>query len=383
MVLGALVTPLLIAAAVRGAEKAGPGAQFLVYVGTYTGPKSKGIYAFRFDAATGRADSLGLAAPTTNPSFLAVEPGGRFLYAVNEIADYHGGRSGSVSAFAINRKTGQLTFLNAVSSSGAGPCYLTLDRAGRYILVANYDTGSVTVFPVLKDGRLGEASAFDQHSGHGTDPERQTGPHAHCIVPSPDNRFAIVADLGLDELLVYDFDPAKGSLAPNDPPFAKVDPGAGPRHFTFHPGGKFAYVINEMQASVTAFSYDPAGGVLRNLQTISTLPKEFHGHKQAAEIEVHPAGKFLYGSNRGHDSIAVLAIDPVTGTLTPVEYTSTQGKTPRDFAIDPTGSYLLAANQDSDDIVIFRVDLKTGRLTPTGQVLEVPSPVAVDFVAME
>ena len=234
--------------------------------------------------------------------------------------------------------------------------------------------------PIRSDGRLGEVSAFVQHTGSSVNPSRQRKPHAHSINVSPDNRFAIVADLGLDKLLVYRFDAARGALAPNDPPFAAVMPGSGPRHFTFHPGGKFAYVINELASTVTAFSYDAARGALSELQTISTLPKDFTGSSTTAEVQVDATGKFLYGSNRGHDSIAVFAIDPSKGTLTPVQRVPMQGKTPRNFRIDPTGSYLFAANQDSGSVVIFRIHAKTGRLTPTGQALAVASPVCVKFV---
>ncbi len=381
--LTAPLASLLLTPCARGAQKAAAKGEYLVYIGTYTVQKSKGVYAYRFDAATGQSTSLGMVAETTNPSFLAVHPSRRFLYTANEIANYQGRNSGAVSAFAIDRATGKLTFLNQVSSRGADPCYVALDKTEKYVLVANYSGGSVAVFPVLEDGRLGEASAFVQHAGSSVNRERQEGPHAHSINLSSDNRFAVAADLGLDQLLVYRFDPTKGSLAPNKPAFAKVNPGAGPRHFAFHPSGRFAYVINEMQSSVSAFSYDAAGGVLRELQTISTLPKDFVGSNDAAEVQVHPAGKFLYGSNRGYDSIAVFAIDSGKGTLTPVAYVPTQGKTPRNFGIDPTGSYLFAANQDSDNIVVFRINPKTGRLTPTGQVLEVPSPVCVKFIAIE
>jgi 6-phosphogluconolactonase len=364
--------------------------KYLMYVGTYTteaGSTSKGIYAYSFDPDNAELTPLGLAAETTNPSFLAVHPNHRFLYAVNEVGNYKGEKSGAVSAFAIDRATGKLTLLNEVASKGADPCYLTVDKTGKYVLVANYTGGSVSVFPVLEDGRLGEASSFIQHTGHGSDPDRQEGPHAHSIDLSPDNRFAIVDDLGLDESLVYRFNSAKGSLSLNDPQvyttLAKADPGAGPRHFAFHPNGKFAYVINEMQSSVSIFSYDGAGGVLRRLQTISALPKDFSGHKEAAEIEVHPSGKFLYASNRGHDSIAVFAIDPDKGTLTLVEYALTKGQTPRSFEIAPGGSLLFAENEKSNNIVVFSIDAKTGRLTPTGKVLEVAEPVCVKFVPID
>ncbi len=307
----ALLAFLLVAVCVAAAAPAAHTDKYFVYVGTYTeeGSKSKGIYAYRFDPNDGKLTSIGLAAQTINPSFLAVHPNHRFVYAVNEVGNYKGQKSGAVSAFAIDRASGKLTLLNQVASGGADPCYVTVDKTGKYALVANYTGGSIAVFPILADGRLGEASAFVQHTGHGTNPQRQEGPHAHSIDLSADNRFAIVDDLGLDETLVYRFDSEKGSLALNDPAFAKAAPGAGPRHFAFHPSGKFAYVINEMGSTVSVFAYDTAGGILHPLQTTSILPRSFTGHNDAAEIEVHPSGKFLYASNRGHDSIAVFAID--------------------------------------------------------------------------
>ena len=379
---------LILLFTVFGASAAPPArpGKYLVYVGTYTndeGSKSKGIYAYRYDAATGQVTPLGLAAESTNPSFVAVHPNGKFLYAVNELANYKGANSGGVSAFSIDRATGKLTFLNELPSRGADPCYITVDKSGKFVLVANYTGGSVIVYPILDDGRLGEASAFVQHSGHGPNAERQEGPHAHSIDLSPDNRFAFVDDLGLDELLVYKFDAAKGSLAPNDPPFAKLAPGAGPRHFALRPDGKFAYVVTEIGRSVMVFSVDAAKGTLQHLQTVTTLPKDFTGRNDDAEIEVVPSGKVLYASNRGHDSIAVFAVDSAKGTLTTVEITSTGGKEPRSFEIDPTGKLLFAANQKSDNIVVFKIDAKTGKLTPTGQVLDVASPVCVKFVALD
>ena len=359
--------------------------KYLLYVGTYTqdGSTSKGIYAFRYDAATQEVTSLGLAAETTNPSWVALHPNGRFLYAVNEVQNYNGPNSGGVSAFSVDRATGKLTFLNEVASRGADPCYITVDQSGKYILVANYTGGSIAAFPISADGKLGKASAFVQHTGHGLNPKRQEAPHAHSIDLSPDEHFAFVDDLGLDELLVYKFDKSKGSLKPNNPPFAKLDAGAGPRHFALHPSGKFAYVVSEMASTVTAFSVDLKAGVLHRSQSISTLPDDFKGENDDAEIVVHPSGKFLYASNRGHDSITVFAIDAAKGTLTVVEHASTQGKTPRNFAIDPTGTLLFAENQQSNNIVIFRIDEKTGKLTPTGKVLEVGQPVCIKFLAVE
>jgi 6-phosphogluconolactonase len=361
---------------------------YFFYVGTYTedGSKSKGIYLYRYDPNTGEITSVGLAAETTNPSFVALSPNGKYLYAVNEVGNYQGPNSGGVSAFSIDRSkddhgSGKLTFLNEVPSRGADPCYIIVDPSGKYVLVANYTGGSVAVFPVLPDGKLGEASAFVQHTGHGTNPERQEAPHAHSIDLSRDNRFAMVDDLGLDELLVYKFDHAKGTLTPNDPPFAKVEAGAGPRHFVLRPDGKFAYVVAEMVHTVTVFSNDASSGKLQPLQTITTLPKDFKGRNDDAEIQIHPSGKFLYASNRGDDSIAIYAIDGSKGTLTQVAITPTGGKEPRSFEIDPTGTLLFAENQKSDNIVVFKIDQKTGQLTPTGKVLHVASPVCLKFVA--
>jgi 6-phosphogluconolactonase len=372
---------LIVCAAVAAPTKQ----KYLMYVGTYTGEgsKSKGIYAYRFDTDNAELTSLGLAAETINPSFLAVDPSHRFLYAVNEVGNYKGEKSGGVSAFAIDHATGKLTFLNEVASKGADPCYITVDKTGRYVLVANYTGGSVAAFPILEHGRIGEASAFVQHTGHGTNPERQEAPHAHSIDLSPDNRFAVVDDLGLDQSIVYKFDSAKGSLMPNGAQFGKADAGAGPRHFAFGSNGKFAYVVNEMGSSVSVFAFDATAGAMHPLQTISTLPKGFAEHNDDAEIEVHPSGKFLYASNRGHDSIAAFAIDSNAGTLTLIEYIPTKGKTPRSFEIDPTGSLLFAENEKSNEIVVFRIDQQTGRLTPTDKVLEVAEPVCVKFVPIE
>ena len=359
--------------------------QYLLYVGTYTQDKSssKGIYAYRYDAASQELTSLGLAAETTNPSWVAIHPNGRYLYAVNEIQNYKGPNSGGVSAFSIDRSTGKLTFLNEVSSRGADPCYITVDPSGKYVLVANYTGGSIATFPISADGKVGEASAFVQHTGHGLNPKRQEAAHAHSIDLSPDEHYAFVDDLGLDDLFVYKFDKGKGSLKPNNPPFAKLDAGAGPRHFALHPAGEYAYVISELASTVTAFSFASKAGTFNRLQTISTLPKDFKGENDDAEIEIHPSGKFLYASNRGHDSITVFAIDPAKGTLTLVEHASTEGKEPRNFAIDPTGTLLFAENQNSNNVVVFRIDGQTGKLTPTGKTFEVGQPVCIKFLKMD
>jgi 6-phosphogluconolactonase len=378
-----LVLVVILSLVTVAAAKESPKNKYLLFVGTYTEKESKGIYAYRFDAASSELTPLGVAAETTNPSFLAIDPSHRFLYAVNEVQNYKGASSGAVSAFAIDSLTSKLSLLNQVPSRGADPCYIAFDQTGKYALVTNYTGGSVAVFPVQPDGTVGEPSAFVQHRGSSVNKERQEGPHAHWIETTPDNRFAIALDLGLDELLVYRFDASKGSLSPNDPPYGSLDPGAGPRHLGFHPSGKFAYVVNELQSTITAFSYDPRQGALKKLKTVSTLPKGFSGSNDTAEIKVHPNGKFLFASNRGHDSIAVFSIDSHTGALTLVDHFPTQGKTPRNFEIDPTGTLLFAANQDTNNIVVFRIDPNNGRLTPTGQTLHVPSPVCLKFMIAE
>jgi len=287
---------------------------------------------------------------------------------------------GTMSAFSINRTTLHLKLLNSVSTKGSAPCHVTLDKTGKWLFVANYNSGSVAAFPIHADGSLGEAASFVQHSGSSASPERQAGPHVHEVVVSADNRFVMVPDLGLDQVVVYRFDPVKGSLTPNTPPFAKVAPGSGPRHLAFRSDGRYAYVLNEMLATVTGFQYDSKTGSLKEVQTLKTLPAGFTGTNSSAEIAVHANGKFLYASNRGHDSIAIFHIDPLKGTLTPAGDVPTQGKTPRNFRIDPSGRYLIAANQDSNNVVVFAIDPKTGGLTPTGTNLTVPSPVSIVFV---
>jgi 6-phosphogluconolactonase len=361
---------------------AAPATRDRVYIGTYTNHGSQGIYVCDFDPASGNLTSPELAAATTDPSFLAVAPSRRYLYAINETDHFNGQPTGGVSAFSIDPATGKLTLLNQVSSLAPGPAYITLDGTGHYVLVANYDQGSVAVFPLSPDGKIGDFTAFVRHQGSGVDPERQQGPHAHAIALSPDNRFAIVADLGLDQLLVYPFDASNGTLG--GPRLIKTDPGSGPRHLTFSASGKFVYVINELRSWVTVYSYNASDGAMAPIQSISSLASSFHGKNTAAEVVLHPSGKFLYTSNRGDDnSIAVFAVDPKKGTLTPIEFVPTGGKTPRNFAIDPTGKWLLAANQDSNNVVKFRIDTQSGRLTSSEKSIEVKSPTIVDFVLQE
>jgi 6-phosphogluconolactonase len=372
-------------ATARAQEKPAAPTRYLAYIGTYTTKtNSKGIYVYRYDAGSGKLKALGVAAETADPSFLAVHPNGKYLYAVNELAKFNGEESGAVSAFSIDRKSGKLKLLNQISSRGAGPCHISLDKTGKYVLVANYDSGTVAVFPVQSDGQLGKYTGFEKHTGSSVNKERQEGPHAHWIATSPDNSFLLTADLGIDRILISQFHLADGAFTPNKPNSGvKLKSGAGPRHAAFHPGGKFFYVTSELNSTVTAYSYDAKGGTLHELQVISTLPKDFSGENDTAEIAVHPSGKFLYVSNRGRDSIAVFAIDAVKGKLTPLADIATQGKTPRNFAIDPAGRYLLAANQGSNDIVVFKIDPATGGLTLTGQVIEVPSPVDIAFLPQD
>jgi 6-phosphogluconolactonase len=374
-----MLAALFTANAVMAADKP---QKFWAFVGTYTDGDSEGIYSFRFDAETGKAGDVQLAAEVTNPSFLAIRPDGEYLYAVNEVASSDGKSGGAVAAFRIDRSSGRLKLLNQASTVGAGPCHLVVDQTGRFVLVANYGGGSVASLPIGDDGRIGEAVCFIQHEGSGANPQRQEAPHAHSINLDAANRFAMAADLGLDKVLVYRFDEASGELTPNDPPAAEVAPGSGPRHFAFHPGGEFAYVINEMLLTVTAFSYDAAQGRLSDIQTITTLPRAVQAGDSTAEVLAHPSGKFLYGSNRGHDSIAIFRIDEETGKLTAVGHQPTQGKTPRNFYIDPTGAFLLAENQGSGTIVIFRIDQETGELTATGDTLKVGSPVCIRMLAI-
>jgi 6-phosphogluconolactonase len=376
-----LAAGLISFPAARSAAKKSSPPEYLALIGTYTTKTdSKGIYAFRYATATGKLSLIGVAAATSDPSFLTVSHNNKYVYAVNELSTFEGKSSGAVTSYSLDRKSGKLTQLNQVATGGADPCYVSIDQTGKYLLVANYTGGSVATFPIAPDGHLGAASAFIQHTGSGPNKERQEGPHAHYIATSADNRFVFVIDLGLDEIVIYRFNPKNGALTPNDPPYAKLPPGSGPRHLAFSPNGKFAYVLSEVKSTVTAFAYDSKNGSFTTLQTLSTLPKDFTAHNDTAEIVVHPSGKFLYASNRGEDSIALFTIDPAKGTLTPSGDFPTQGKTPRNFALDPTGNFLLAANQESNDIAVFRIDRSTGTLTATGQIAQVPAPVDIVFV---
>lgn len=350
-------------------------------VGTYTRRRGLGIHVYRFDAATGELEPAGLARDLVNPTYIAVNPSGRQMYAVSEVGELAGTPAGAVGAYSVDRDSGELTFLNVESSGGTGPCHLAVDRTGSYVLAANYQGGSVAMLPIRDDGSLGPATDFVQHEGSSVDPARQTRPHAHSCTVDPDNRFLLVADLGLDRIMVYRLDLDRGKLLPHDVPWAQASPGAGPRHFVFHPRGDFGYVINEIGNTIAAYRYDGAAGVLTEIQTVGTLPEGYAGPNTTADIHVSPRGRFLYGSNRGHDSIVIFAVDADTGRLSYVGHESTRGMKPRGFCLDPTGSFLLAANADTNNIVSFGVDADTGRLTPTRHVTEVGEPVCIKFLA--
>ena len=348
-----------------------------VYVGTYTKGDSEGIYTCRFDPATGELRLAGDPAPIADPSFLAVDSKQRFLYSVSEEGKASSGSTGSVSAFEISPEDGRLRYLNTQPSGGDGPCHLTVDATDRQVLVANYSGGTVAILPIRSDGGLGEPTDVVRHQGSGPNPDRQEGPHPHSINVDPTNRFAFVPDLGTDEVAAYRINLVLGLLTPADGLTASLASGAGPRHFDFHPGGKNAYAINELDSTVTAFSYDGSTGALEELHTVSTLPDGFDDTNYPADVHVSPSGRFLYGSNRGHHSIAVFAIDQGSGMLTPLGHESTRGEWPRNFVIDPTGAFMLVANEHTDDIVSFRIDGETGLLQPTGHVEKVPSPVCL------
>jgi len=353
--------------------------ELLVYVGTYTTGKSQGIYLYRLNLSSGELKHVANTNGVVNPSFLALAPNRRYLYAVNEVGDFAGKKSGAVSAFAVDQTTGELRQLNQQPSLGADPCYVDVDAAGKFVLVANYTGGNVAVLPVEHDGSLGQNTDFKQYQGSSVNRERQEGPHAHCIVLDPANRFAYSCDLGADKIMIYRFDARNGKLLPAQQPWVQVEAGRGPRHLAFHPTGKYVFVLNEMHSTVTAFARDPEKGSLRELQTLTTLPKDFTATNTAADIHVSPNGRFLYCSNRGHDSIAIFAVDPRSGALVAVGNESTRGMTPRNFAIDPGGALLLVANQKSDNLVSFRIDSNTGRLSWTGHTSEVPAPVCLKF----
>jgi 6-phosphogluconolactonase len=352
----------------------------LIFVGTYTNDKgstSRGIYAFRWDADAGKLAPLGLAAPTVNPNFLTLSPTRRHLYAVNDVDLYRGQKSGSVTSFAV--EGGTLKAINSVSSGGGGPCKITVDFTGKAAFVANFDGGSAASYQVLPNGALSKAVSRFQYSGHGADPQRQAAPHTHGTTVSPDNRYVLVNDLGLDRISVYRLDPFTAALTPNDPPCYEALPGSGPRSFTFHPAGKWAYSLNEIANTVDVLAWDAERGVLTRLQNITTLPEGFNGSNSTATVAVDSAGRFLYASNRGDNSIVVFSIDDRDGKLKTVQHVDCGGKTPRHFALDPGNQWLLVANQDSSNIVVFARNTRSGLLTPTGGEYPVSHPVCIVF----
>jgi 6-phosphogluconolactonase len=352
----------------------------MLYIGTYTDDhRSKGIYLLRLAPDTGALSIAGLAAESVNPSFVALSPDGEAAFAVNEIGDVDGKPGGMVTAFTRNGIAATLGALASEPTRGAAPCYVSTDRSGRLLFVANYGGGSVAMFPVLANGSIGAMSGFIQHHGHGPNAERQEGPHAHCVIADPANRFVLVADLGLDRIMVYRFDADSGTLSTSTSAQGMLAPGSGPRHLAFHPDGRVVYVTNELASTVSAFRYDPDTGSLTELQTVPAVSEPTSVPNAPADIHLHPSGRFLYMSNRGHNSIAVFAIDRDTAMLAPVQLASTEGDWPRNFAIDPSGDFLIVANQRSDSIHSFRIDAASGRVTSTGHRISLPAPVCVRY----
>jgi 6-phosphogluconolactonase len=377
-----LLLPLLLPLVLlEESAQASSATRLYVYVGTYTTGESRGIYRYMFDSGDGSLKFLGIVAGVVNPSHLAIHATGRYLYTANEVERYEEQDSGYVTAFRIDPLSGNLRPINRQATNGSSPCYVTTDHSGRVLLVANYGGGSVSAFPIREDGSLGPISSLIQHTGSSVHPARQQGPHAHAIVPSPDNRFALAADLGLDQILVYRLNPQEATLLPNEPSSHSVKPGSGPRHLVFHPDGRHLYVVNELSNTVDVFSYRSDDADLTYLESHSTLPRGYRGRNSTAEILVDETGRFLYASNRGHNSLTVFQIEE-SGRIKPVSLHSTEGISPRNFRITPQGDYLLAANQRSNTVVVFKRDPNTGLLSRTQLLLTVPSPVCVRFLPL-
>ncbi|WP_026464119.1 lactonase family protein [Adhaeribacter aquaticus] len=355
------------------------GNEVMFYVGTYAKPDAESIFLYSLNTETGAINRVAAFKAGENPSYLTLDSKRRFLYAVHETGNYEGQKSGAVSAFSIDQKNGNLILLNTQASLGASPCYISLDKGDKNALIANYSGGNVAVLPIQANGQLSPSSSMDQHEGSSVNTRRQKEAHAHSIMLDAANKYAFSADLGTDSIYRYLYDAKNGKITATNPPAVKVTPGAGPRHMAFHPNGKLFYLINELDGTVKAFAYTAQNGDLKELQTISTLPADFSGQSSCADLHVSPNGKFLYGSNRGHNSIVVYAIDAKTGKLTLVQHVSTEGKTPRNFTIDPSGKILLVANQDSNNIISFKINQQSGKLTPTGNQAEVPSPVCLQI----
>jgi 6-phosphogluconolactonase len=379
VLMGLMAASVLSPFGLLAAETKAPGTQ-LVYFGTYTSPRSKGIYVAQFNPDGGQLSAAELAAETPNPTFLAPGPQGRTLYAVNEVGDFDGKHQGAVSAFRVDARTGKLTLLNQQPSGGSGPCHLAVAEDGKCVLVANYGSGSIAALPIERDGRLRQPSVTVQHQGSSVNHQRQEGPHAHFISWGPENRLVFTCDLGLDKVLIYRLGEAGGSLTPNDPPAFALKPGSGPRHMAFHPDGRMAFILNELSSTLTVCAYDRGSGELKEVQTLSTLPEGFSGANTCAEVAVHPSGHFVYASNRGHDSIAVFAVEETGGKARAVQHQRTGGRTPRHFALDPTAKWLLAENQDSNEVAVFEVNPQTGQLAATERSQPVGAPVCAVFI---
>ncbi|TVY07544.1 lactonase family protein [Paenibacillus cremeus] len=355
-----------------------PNSTIYAYIGTYTDEgRSEGIYIYRFSPSTGELEYAGVAVDVFNPTYLAIEPEHRYLYSVNTIEG-----DGTVSAFSINPHTGLLTYLNQKPSGGSKPVHLVVDPLSRYVLAGNFGNGSVCVLPIGGDGALGEMTSFIQHHGFSIHPVRQTGPRVHSVTLDPAGRFAVAAEYGADQLKCYRLEPSNGELIPSKVPTIAVVPGSGPRHFAFHPSGKWGYVINELSNTLMSYDYNAADGTITLKETHTTLPTGFTDRSHCADVQVDPSGRFVYGSNRGHNSIVIYAVDQESGTLKCIGHEPTLGKAPRSFTIDPTGQYLLVAHQDTDNVVVFNIDRETGLLHPTGHQIHIPVPVCVKMVAI-
>lgn len=353
---------------------------FLVYVGTYTGTGSEGIYLYRFNSNDGHLTPIGLAAKSVNPSYLVIDENRKFLYAVNETNDFEGNNSGALSVFSINRESGGLTLLQQTSSQGAAPCHLSIDPHGRHLMVANYSGGSSAIFPITANGQLGATTAFVQQVGSSVDPQRQKGPHAHSIQATADNRFVTVTDLGTDKVMVYPFDAERGELDTAHSTHATLPPGSGPRHLAYSRDGNTVYVLNELTSNVVVFSWDARSASLEPRQTVPVLPNRYTGVNNAAEILVDAGGRFLYVSNRGDDSIGLFRIESPDGRLTPVDWFPSGGRGPRHMELDPTGKWLMVANQYTDNLSIFKIEPSSGRLTLSRKIQKVPVPVCIRFI---
>ena len=383
LTIGSSAVAGLLLSQTLNAQKKKTSKEMLLYIGTYTSTgKSEGIYVHKFNPETGKLTPLLTVKDVAEPSFLTIDKNRKYLYAVNELLEFDGKKSGAVSAFAIDQKTGNLQFLNKQASLGGAPCFITTSENNKFALVANYLGGNVSVYPIEKGGKLGASVDLAQHTGSGPNKDRQESAHAHSITLDRNNRFAFAADLGIDKLMIYEFDDQTGKLKPNAAQaFFQTKPGAGPRHFSFHGSGKMAFLINELDTTITSLAYDEKLGTLKEIQTVPTLPAGVSGvGNSCADIHVSPNGKVLYGSNRGHNSIVSYKIDENTGKLEYIEHNSTGGKKPRNFAIAPDGKFLLVANQESDNVVIFRIDEKTGKLRATGDSVQVPVPVCLKFI---